>query len=578
MTKPHRSRAAPLLLTLFLAAACGDGGERTPRAEAMAGGPFCEAAMTRVNEYMAAATAETPVPEDPAYGGAAVVGGITDLIRGMNALQTVDINASQYQQFVNLMTLIQVDRELEPTPYLAESWTVSEDGTSLTFRLRDDVYWHDGERTDAYDVAFTYLRATDPETAFPNAAFFRWYVPGEAGVEVEDSLTVTFRMEPHSEVLDPWRALAIMPRHLLEDVPPSELASHPFGTVCPVGNGPFVFLAHRPDESWIFEANPAFPAELGGRPFLDRLVYRVVPEQTTLLTELLTGSVDVYVDMRPDQAAVVMESDDADVLTMDARSYTFVAWNSRRAELADPRVRQALTLAIDRSAVVDALLRGYGTLARTGIPPYHWAYDPEMDGLDYDPARARTLLTEAGWTDRDGDGVRENADGLPLELVLIFNAANQDRRTIAELMQAQLREVGVELTPEPLEAGTMAARATDPERRDFDGLILEWFPEFRVDETDLFAGSRVDSDYAFAGLQDREIDRLLDRLQVELDRGVARPLWERYQRRIVELQPFTYFYYAQRLAGVSRRLRGVEMDFRGEWSSVRDWRIDPAER
>ncbi|NIT97962.1 MAG: hypothetical protein GWN73_32675, partial [Actinobacteria bacterium] len=88
---------------------------------------------------------------------------------------------------------------------------------------------------------------------------------------------------------------------------PEELKQHPYGTQCPVGNGPFVFFSHDAQDRWIFEANPAFPEALGGRPFLDRYIYRVIPEQTTLLTELLTQNVDVYLDMLPEQAQRVID-------------------------------------------------------------------------------------------------------------------------------------------------------------------------------------------------------------------------------------------------------------------------------
>jgi peptide/nickel transport system substrate-binding protein len=531
--------------------------------------------MTRVNDFMASARAANPLPDGEGYGGTAVVGGITELLSGMDAFHAVDVNQRQHQQYVNLMTLVQADEELEMRPWLAESWELSADGTELTFHLRDDVLWHDGERTDAYDVAFTYLRASDTGTAYPNPGAFGPYVEGDEAIEIVDSFTVRLRFEPHAEVLELWRVLGIMPEHLLADVPAAELAEHPFATRCPVGNGPFVFLSHRQDESWTFEANPAFPEGLGGRPYLDRLVYRVVPEQTTLLTELLAGNVDLYANVRPDQAGVVQENDGAELRVTEARGFTFVAWNTRRPELEDARVRRALTMAVDREAVVGALLQGYGTLARSGLPPFHWAFDEDLPGLDYDPAGARTLLDQAGWADRDGDGVRENQDGSPLQLDLIFNAADQLRRALAELMQAQLREVGVDLTPVPLEGGAMRARATDPGSRDFDGLLLEWIHDFKVDETDLFSG---DGPFAFAGLQDPEVDALLAELQTEVDRDGARPLWSAYQSRINELQPFTYLFFAQRLAGVSDRLQGVEADFRGFWVNVKDWRIAPSGR
>lgn len=531
--------------------------------------------MARVDSFMAA----NPLATGDRYGGTGVVGAIGEMVGGMNALATVDYGANQYHQFVNLMTLVKLDENLEPVPYLAESWSLNEAGTELTFRLRDDVYWHDGERTDAHDVAFTYLRATNPETAFPNSAFWDHYVRGPDGVEVVDDFTVIVRLEPHAEILDPWRTMGIMPEHLLGDVPPTELASHPFGSVCPVGNGPFVFVSHRPTESWTFEANPAFPAGLGGRPYLDRLVYRVIPDQATLLTELLTGSVDVYLSVRPDQASAVVEDADTRLVAFDPREFTFVGWNTRRPQLADPRVRRAITLATDRAAVVQALLRGYGVVAETGIPPFHWGYDPTLQGLGHDPAAARSLLDQAGWVDRDQDGIRENAQGDPLELSVLYNAGNQDRQTIVELMQAELRSVGIDLTPVGLEPGELARRVTSPSVRDFDGVALAWVHEFRVDEKDLFLSTRGDQPLGFSGLDDAQLDSLLEQLPLLTDREAATPRWHAYQRRIVELQPWLYLFYAQKLTGVSNRLQGVEMDFRGEFMTVRDWWIQsPAAR
>ncbi len=259
--------------------------------EAGAGIPFCEDVTARVSAFMA--QFEGQMSPSTRYGGTVVVGNIGEIPAGMNGLISTDVTASQHQSFVNLMTLVQYDENLDPMPYLAESWEVSNDKTEITFHIRDDVYWHDGELTDAYDVAYTFKRAIDPETAFPNAAYWTHYDRGPEGVEVVDSFTVKFRMRPHADYIDPWRATAIMPEHLLGDVPSTMLRQHPYGTVCPVGNGPFIFVEHREAASWTFQANPAFPAGLGGRPYLDRYVYRVITEQTTLLTELLTAQPNV---------------------------------------------------------------------------------------------------------------------------------------------------------------------------------------------------------------------------------------------------------------------------------------------
>ncbi len=559
--------------------ACGGGDASDVATEQAGDGGFCGAVLAQVDSFTAAAERRHPVPDDPHYGGTAVVGGIGEIAAGMNALVSADYAAVQHQKFANLMTLIRYDRDFRPAPWLATSWDVAPDHGSVTFHLRDDVYWHDGVRTSAYDVAFTYERATDPETGFPNAAFWDFYVKGAQGVEVSDSFTVTLHMQPHAEFLDAWRALAILPEHLLGDVPAAELRDHPYGSQCPVGNGPFVFVSHRPQESWTFRANPAFPEALGGRPYLDRYVYRIVPEPSTLLGALLTGDLDVYIAPSADQAQAIGDDPDVELRHYPFRSYVFIGWNSRRPQLADRRVRTALTVGTNRQEIVQALLYGYGRVANTGVPPFHWAYDPALeDTLGFDPDEARRLLDEAGWMDRDGDGVRENAEGVPLSISLKYNAGNTQRQGIAEVMQAQLADIGVDIRPESVEFQTLVGQITNPEDRDFDGVVMSWVPEFKVDDTDLFHSERADQPYGWAGTHDPELDRLLDTLQLVVDRDEARPLWRAYQRELIREQPYTFFYFQDRLDGVSTRLRDVVMDARGEWVNLKDWWIPPDER
>ncbi len=556
----------------------GCGGKEADAA-APAAERFCADVMPRVDAWLARARAQHPEPADERYGGTVVVGSLGDLPGGMNALTSPDYAATQHQQHVNLMTLVTYDENLGLRPWLARSWDVGDAGTSLTFHLRTDVFWHDGVRTDARDVAFTYLRATDERTAFPNPALWDEYVRGPQGVRVVDDSTVTIRLRPHADYMDVWQTLAIMPEHLLGDVPPEELGSHPYGSVCPVGNGPFVFREHRAKDRWVFEADPAFPEGLGGRPRVDRYVYRVVPEQTTLLAELKTGGVDVYIAPKPDQAKGISDDPDLELRHYPFRNVVFVAWNSRRPALADPRVRRAITMATNRQEVVGALLHGYGTVANGRIPPFHWAYRSRPGGtLDYDPGGAAALLDEAGWKDRDGDGVREGPDGTRLSISIEYNEGSSQRAQIAELMQAQLARVGIEVEPRMLDWGTLIGRITDPAQRDFDGVVMAFVTDFEIDDTDLFHSSRLDQPYAWSGTHNAELDGLIDRLKRTVDRREATGLWHEYERVLNEEQPFTFFYFPDRLDGVSRRVKNVLMDARGEWVNVKDWWIDPARR
>jgi peptide/nickel transport system substrate-binding protein len=564
-----RSPTPTLVIAFLVLSACADARQREIDA-------FCEPALARVDSFFS--TFEGEEPRGEKYGGTVVVGAVADLRGGMNGFDASQAASSQHQMFVNLMTLIQYDEDLQPVPYLARSWEVSEDLTDLTFFLRDDVFWHDGEPTTAYDVEFTFLRDTDPATNYANSAFFQYYRPGSEGVDVVDSFTVRFHLEhPHMDFLDPWRTVGIMPRHLLEDVPPAELGQHPFGTICPVGNGPFRFLSHEPGAQWVFAANPAFPEGLGGRPFLDRYVFRVIEEAPTLLAEIQTGNVDVYLGLLPHYADAVKEDPDLRLISFPYRGVFFAGWNGRISKLSDSRVRRALTLGTNRRQILEGMRGGMGTVVNTGVPTTHWAYDPSLaDSLQYDPDLARALLADAGWEDRDGDGIREDAQGTPLSIELLYNP-NQERQEVAEIMQAQLREVGVDLQPQGMDMNTLLSTIFSPERP-FEGFLMTWEAEFRLDERDLFHSEAVDGPYAFAGIRDSLMDRYLDTLQLVTDREAAFPLWTEYQLRQIALHPYTFLYAPDRQSAVNRRVQGVVMDVRGDWQNIRQWWIAPGDR
>jgi peptide/nickel transport system substrate-binding protein len=518
--------------------------------------------------------ADAGIAQEDRYGGTAVVGSIGD-VPDINPLTSTDHNANQLQQFVLFLPLVTYDENFEPVPRYARSWELNDDTTAVTFHLRDDVFWHDGVKTTAYDVEFSYDRARDPATAYPNSAFWDHY--GDA--TVIDSFTIRIAMEPHSDYLDPWRSFTPVPRHVLADVEPALLKNHRFSTQEPVGNGPFRFVSRRPGENWVFDANEDFPEELGGRPYVDRLVYRSIPEPTTLLAELLTGKVDYYIAPAPDQVDRIQTSNSARILSFPDRAFVLMGWNQRRYQFEDVRVRRALTMAIDREQVVEAVRRGYGELGNSTVPPFYWNHDASAGAdLGYDPDGARALLAEAGWEDRNGDGILQDAQGRPFRFTAITNTGNRERQEILEIVQAQLRRVGVDLQPQLLEWGSLLGRVNDPVRRDFDAVLIGWVTEFRIDDVNLFHCDRQNEPYQWVSHCNRRLDALLDTLPKIVDRDAAGPLWAEYQQLLAQDQPYTILYFQQRLEAVHNRLRNVQVDARGDWMGVQRWFIHPEMR
>lgn len=511
-------------------------------------------------------------PKADRYGGTAVVAGLGELT-ALNEIVSADYDSDQVMASVLFTTLVQYDANLQPVPYLAERWDtvrLGENAVALTFHLRRDVRWHDGVPTTAHDVKFTFDRARDPAYAYPNPGFFTYY----DSARVDDDYTITFFLQPHSEFMDVWRAVSPMPRHILGDVAPDEMRTHPFNTQQPVGNGPFRFVSHSGQDRWVFEANPDFPEGLGGRPYLDRLVYRVIPEESTLLTEFLTGHVDVNLLILPEHAGRIEANPGARLLSFPSRQGVFVAWNGRRPLFDSADVRRALAYAIDRRRIVDAVRSGYGIVAHGPVPPFHWAYASDLDPLEHNPDSARALLDRAGWRDSDGDGVLDRA-GVRLAFEIKTNQ-NRQREDIIQLIQADLAAVGVEVRPRVMEWNAFLEDIL--RRRRFDAFLLGFVSEFRLDDSDLFACDRREGLYQFAYYCNPRVDSILARAPRLTRRADAIPLWREYQRIMIHDQPFSWLYYEVRPVGVRARLHDVTMDIRGTWINARDWWIAPRDR
>jgi peptide/nickel transport system substrate-binding protein len=323
-------------------------------------------------------------------------------------------------------------------------------------------------------------------------------------------------------------------------------------------------VSWTPNQQVVFEANPDFVL---GRPNLDRVVFRIIPEQTTELAELLTGRLDMIRAVQPSEARRVESSPGVRLLTYISRSYTFLAWNTEDPLFADARVRRALTMAIDRQKIVDALLFGYGQVAVTDVLPFQWQFDEDLEPWAQDPDEARQLLAEAGWTDSDGDGILDR-DGRPFRFTLETNQGNDLREDIMVIVQSNLRGIGVDAQPRLAEWNTLIDRL---KRREFQAVVSGWVVDFKFDPTETLGCAG--GPYNYPSYCNPAADSLSRQGLTTLDPEAALPLWERYQRIIHEDQPYTFLYYLDERLGLSQRLQGVEGDARGNLVSVHEWWI-----
>jgi peptide/nickel transport system substrate-binding protein len=207
------------------------------------------------------------------------------------------------------------------------------------------------------------------------------------------------------------------------------------------------------------------------------------------------------------------------------------------------------------------------------IMPFHWAYDPAVAPIPFDPDSARALLARAGIRDRDGDGILERPDGSDFALEIEIPAGNDLSRDVAEAIRGDLANLGVAATTRALELGTLFADVTSPER-DFDAALLGWSGDFRLDLRDTFHSRAMEGPYQFASYSNTALDSLMDRAVRERSRERATPLWHQVQRILVDEQPWTVLYYQTDAFLAQERLRGLDMDIRGGLVHVTDWWLE----
>jgi peptide/nickel transport system substrate-binding protein len=512
----------------------------------------------------------SPACERPAERGGTVVVSVRSDFQAFNSIANSALYTMEVINFALFTPLVTYDADLQPEPWLAESWEEHGD-TAVTFRLRQDVRWHDGQPVTADDVKFTFDVAKDPAAASLLQTAFLARVES---ADVIDTHTIRFRyVHPHAQALENffWPP---MPRHLLGDVAPAEMRNAPFNRR-PVGSGPYRFVDWRANEQLVIERNPDFPDGLGGPPTPDRIVFRIIPEASTRMAELLTGRVHVNLQLLPDQAHELRDRADVEIFSFPGRTIFYIGWNHQRPPFDNRDVRRALTMAINRQEIIDALLFGQGSSAVSTLPPWHRYAPDDISPLPYDVDAAGRLLDAAGWT-LGADGMRYDPQNRPLRFTML-SSDDQLRRSIVEVVQSQLRRIGVQVDVRIMEFQTMLALHRD---RDFDAVVTNWvLDNFEASSApnSLFHSAQADVPQSpnRSSVRIPRLDAAIDRAAMETDEARAGAVYRDLIQILQEEQPFTFLFWQNTMSAIRPVVNGVEMDPRGELLTIQYWTLEP---
>jgi peptide/nickel transport system substrate-binding protein len=489
---------------------------------------------------------DSSAPGQPAYGDIIVEGSIGDASNLIPMLSSDSTSHSIGALCYN--GLVKYDKDIRIVGDLAESWEVSPDGLIITFHLRKGVKWHDGHPFTAEDVLFTYRITIDPKT--PTAYSGDFLKVKKAEVLDPHTFRVTYE-KPFAPALMSWGA-AVMPKHLLEgrDITKSPLTRHPVGT------GPYIFKEWLTGQKIVLVSNPEY---FEGRPYIDGFVLRIIPDMATMFLELRAKGIDMM-NLTPLQYTRQTENPffrkNFNKYRYLSFAYTYLGYNLRNPLFADRRIRQAISYAINKDAIIEGILLGYGKPATGPYKPGTWAHNPDVKKYTYDPQKARELLAEAGWKDTDGDGVLDRG-GQPFVFEIVTNQGNEIRAKTAEIIQKQLAEVGMQVKLRTIEWAAFVNEFINKGR--FDATILGWTIPMDPDIYDVWHSSKTKpGELNFIAFKNREVDDLLDKARGTFDVKERKRCYDRIQEILAEEQPYTFLYVPDALPIISARFRGIE--------------------
>jgi peptide/nickel transport system substrate-binding protein len=444
--------------------------------------------------------------------------------------------ASEYVSHLMLDGVVDRLPDGSLVPGIAASWEILEDGLRWRFRLRPEARFHDGTPLTSRDVAYTFNTILDGTIATSKKGAFGPLLRAEP----RDAHTIDFVLkEPWGALLDNLvAAQGIIPAGTLPDRMQS----------APIGSGPYRFVSRAPGRVEL----AAWDGYPWGRPPIDRVVLREVPDATVRALELEKGSVQLVINAFPPDTVSWFETRAGfDVVQRPGANYVYMGINLEDPVLADPRVRRAIAMAIDRERLVRTVWRGQGIPTETLLPPGHWARHEGLATIPHDPAGAARLLEEAGHRDPDGSGPRPR-------LALTYKCSNNDLSLLqAQAIQGMLAEAGIEVTLRAYEFATFYA---DVKRGAFQLMSLTWTG---IADPDFFRNAFHSAAVPPAGAnrvryRNPEMDRLIDTGGRTFGEAARRPLYLRVQEILLRDLPYVSLLTKNTVAVMVEGLEGYE--------------------
>ena len=485
----------------------------------------------------------------PSFGGRLVdasIGDASNLIPMIAGDQTSHDVAGQLY-----LSLLKYDRDLNLIGQLAESWQISKDNLSITFKLRPNLKWSDGIAFTASDCLFTLQLMQDKNTQSPYKSDYTLVKKAEA----LDSRTFVVHYDKiFSPALASWASLAILPQHVFKDenIMNTKLSRHPKASI-----GPYFLESWQTQQSITLTANPNY---YDGDVWIKERITRIIPDPATQFLELSAGKVDMM-NLTPTQYTRLFDNNsrlknEYERYKYLGFSYTYLGFNLNHKPFDDLRVRQAIAYAIDRQELVDGVLLGLGESLATPYKPGTTWVNQSIKPRKLDLNKAKDLLSSAGWVKETGQ-TYVTKDGKPLSFTILTNNGNKKRADTATIIQQRLKDVGIEVNVRLVEWSAFIENFIN--KRDFDAVILGWSLSPEPDQYNIWHSSQTgERQFNFLSYNNPKVDEALIKARETFDIEERKAWYDIMQEQIHEDAPIVFLYAGYSLPAIHKRIQGID--------------------
>lgn len=467
--------------------------------------------------------------------------GLISMIAGESASSAISSNIFN--------SLLKYNKNLDLEGDLVESWQISSDQKTITFTLKRNLKWADNQPITSADVLFTWQAVTDEKTASPYASDFQ--LVKKAETPDPHTFKVTYD-QAYAPALDSWAGLQILPKHLLagQDLHTTAFARNPVGShyykLDGWAHGEYLKLSRNPNS-------------VLGQAKIDKLITRIIPDNSAQFLELMADNIDTmgldpikYSRIIPARPELQQK---LGLYKELGNSYTYMGFNLKHKPFDDVRVRQAINYAIDKQEIIDGVYLGLGiNIASPYKPGTRWS-NPNLSPYPYNPAKARELLKQAGFTDTNGDGILER-DGKPFAFEIVTNQ-NKEREKSAVLIQRRLKEVGIDVKIRAIEWASFISRFI--KTGDFDVVVLGWGLGLDPDQYNIWHSSQqAPGQFNFIGYHNPKVDKLLEAGRLELNPDKRMQIYHEFAQVLLEDSPIVYLSAGYGLTAIHKRVKGID--------------------